>query len=109
MGGFNSGRRGGRPVVESGLKLDINDLFRKRVIVPGDHRAGSLTWTRVATGEAIASIGYVANLMDPDDAWVRLHYSANGTPENYRVRLATSPCHYGDAGGGGCVHDPAGR
>ncbi len=93
MGGYSSGRYGGGPTVESGLTLDINELFRKRLL--GDYRAGALVWTSVATGEKVASIGFQACLLDPDAAWVRLHYSANGRAEDYRVRLSRSPCHYG--------------
>jgi hypothetical protein len=95
MGGFGSGRNGGPPTVESGLTLDINRLLRQQHIVPGTHMAGSLTWSNTATGEKVASIGYVASLADPDDAWVLLRYSVNGAAQDYRVRLATSPCHYG--------------
>jgi hypothetical protein len=95
MGGFGSGRYGGQPTVESGLTLDINRLLRQRNIVPGGYRAGSLIWSKVATGEKLATIGYEASLLDPDDAWVRLRYSANGDPQDYRVRLATSSCHFG--------------
>ena len=64
-------------------------------MVLGDYRAGSLTWTRAATGEKVASIGFDACLLDPDAAWVRLHYSANGRAEDYRVWLSRCPCHYG--------------
>src|SRR6266851_7819267 len=96
MGGYRSGRYSGRPTVESGLTLDINEVFRKRIImVLGEYRAGSLTWTRAATGEKVASIGFDACLLDPDAAWVRLHYSANGRAEDYRVWLSRCPCHYG--------------
>jgi hypothetical protein len=35
MGGFGSGRYGGRPIVENGLALDINRLIRQRCIVAG--------------------------------------------------------------------------
>jgi hypothetical protein len=95
MGGFGSGRYGGRPTVESGLTLDIIWLLRKGDMVPGKHVSGVLIWSNVRTGEQIASIGYEASLVNPEAGWVRLYYSANGTPEDYRVRLVTSPCHYG--------------
>ena len=90
MGGFGSGCYGGRPTVENGLTLDINRLIRQRCIVPGNHLAGTLTW-----GNNVASIGYGASLVSPETAWVRLHYSANSMPEDYRVQLVTSPCPYG--------------
>lgn len=95
MGGFGSGRYGGRPTVESGLTLDINELLRNRIIVPGSQVFGSLRWSKSRTNEEIASLSYEARLVDPEDAWVRLSYSVNGVLQDYRVELATTPCHYG--------------
>lgn len=95
MGSCNSGRRGGKCMVESGLRLDINRLLRQRNILPGQHVSGCLTWGNTRAGEKTASIGYEASLMSPDAAWVRLHYTANGGPKDYRVRLEAMPCHYG--------------
>ena len=95
MGGYGSGRHGGGPVVESGLTLDINRLLRQRNFLPGRHVAGVLSWSYAHSGEKTASIGYEASLMSPENAWARLHYSANGAPKDYRVRLEATPCHYG--------------
>jgi hypothetical protein len=97
MGGFGSGRYGGRPTIESGLTLDINRLLRKGDMVPGKHVSGALIWSNVRTGEQeqIASIGYEASLVNPETAWARLHYSVNGQPADYRVRLTSTSCHYG--------------
>jgi hypothetical protein len=96
MGGFGTGRRGG-PVVEDGLRLDINDLLREKIFVPGGFRRGSLQWTNTATGEKSATIGFEVSLVDADDAWARLQYSVNDIGQDYRVRITTSPCHYGGA------------
>jgi hypothetical protein len=95
MGGFGSGRQGGGPTVEDGLRLDINDLLRKGIIVPGAFGGGSLTWTNTATGEKRAEIGYEVSLVEADDAWARLHYTVNCVPQDYRVRITSSPCQYG--------------
>jgi hypothetical protein len=95
MGGFGSGRHSGGPAVEDGLRLDINDLLRKGIIEQGEHRFGSLKWTDTATGEEIASIRFEISLVDPHDAWARLFYSANGLSQDYRIRIASSPCNYG--------------
>jgi hypothetical protein len=95
VGGYGSGRQCGRPTVESGLTLDINRLLRQRNILPGEHVSGSLTWSYTHSGERTASIGYEAFLVLPEAAWARLHYTANGTARDYRVRLEATPCHYG--------------
>jgi hypothetical protein len=45
--------------------------------------------------EPFATIGYQADLTDQDDAWLRLHYRANGEPVDYKVQLEASTPHYG--------------
>jgi hypothetical protein len=95
MGGFGSGRQGGRATVERGLMLDINRLLQYRDILPGSHVSGDLTWSYVHSGEKVASVGYEACMLDRTASWVRLHYNANGKPEDYRVQLVASHCNYG--------------
>lgn len=95
MGGFGSGRYNNGLTVESGLALDINALLRQGIILPGDRVSGTLRWHSDRTGEQRAVIGYEASLLNPKAAWVRLCYWASGRPQEYQVRLTTSPCHYG--------------
>lgn len=45
--------------------------------------------------EPHARIGYEADLIDPEAAWLRLTYTANGNPMDYRVRLVTTQLTYG--------------
>ena len=42
-----------------------------------------------------AKIGYEANLIDPDAAWLRLTYKASGTAMDYRVGLVAPQPTYG--------------
>ncbi len=97
MGGSGSGRHWGcgRATIEDGLTLDINKLVRDGNIRPAGWCSGTLRWTRVTSGEEVGSIGYEANLIDPDGAWVRLHYRQDGEPRDYRVRLETTRPNYG--------------
>ena len=97
MGGSGSGRHWGcgKATVEDGLTLDINKLVRVGNIRPGGWCSGTLRWTRVASGEEVGSIGYEADLMAPDQAWVRLHYRVNDEPQDYRVTLETTRPNYG--------------
>ena len=44
MGGYGSGRSGGRPTVESALRLDIDAIRRWDVIRPGAHLVGEMTF-----------------------------------------------------------------
>ena len=61
---------------------------------PRDFRSRQC-WGQLPAGEKAASIGYEASLEDPETAWARLHYTANGTARDYRVRLEATPCLYG--------------
>jgi hypothetical protein len=71
------------------------------MIRPGLYVAGTMKWNLTRTGEVTANISYVANLVEPADAWVRLMYTstthATGAKvdNDYRVRLETTRPHYG--------------
>ena len=100
MGGYGSGRHGCRPMVDDALTLDLNLLIRLRLIRPGECSHGTFTWTSKMTnsqepGTIVATIGYEASLLDPGAASVRLHYTLGSVPQDHRVRLTTTPCHYG--------------
>jgi hypothetical protein len=60
MGGYNSGRHGGRPAVEDGLTLNLNTLIREGLFCPNQDRRGSIVWTNTTTGERVGWIGYHA-------------------------------------------------
>ena len=42
-----------------------------------------------------ATIRYEADLRDTDNAWLRLHYRANGEAVDYKVQLVTTKPNYG--------------
>jgi hypothetical protein len=44
MGGYGSGRSGGRPTVESAVRLDIDAMIRWGGIEPGAHVRGEMTF-----------------------------------------------------------------
>ena len=50
---------------------------------------GSLSWSHEGC-EPHARMGYEANLIDPGAAWLRLTYTVDGTPMDYRVRLVNT-------------------
>src|SRR5690242_11870938 len=101
MGGNFSGRRDGGPLVEDGWKLDLAHCIRQRLFVPGRYVAGSMKWTLTRTGEVTATISYEAALVDPTNAWVRLHYTsttrttAEKVDRDYRVQLEATRPNYG--------------
>jgi hypothetical protein len=71
MGGFGSGRRGGRPTVESALKLDIDAMIRARVIQPGAHVGGEMKFQFY---DNELGVQFEALAGDPWNSWIRLRY-----------------------------------
>jgi hypothetical protein len=81
--------------VNDSLVLSASALVRKGALVPGAWTRGSWCWTYEGERTPHATIGYEADLQDPADAWLRLHYSAQGEPVDYRIRLVTTRPTYG--------------
>lgn len=96
MGGYGSGRRRGRSrktTVEECLILSADKLARDRMLREGLRGPGALTWTRVATGEKVSSMGYGVDTLDRAAAWIRLHYARtqHGEDVDYRIHLTPLP------------------
>jgi hypothetical protein len=99
MGGYGSGRSGGRPTTESGLTLSLPKLMRDGLFRPGCAWAGSLVWTNTTTGERVGSIGYEAHL-GQDSGRVRLRYTTTRwdgerRESDYRIQLTTTSQPFG--------------
>ena len=100
MGGFGSGRSGGRPTTESGLTLSLSKLIRDGLLRPGCAGTGSLTWTNTATGEQIGSIGFEARL-GHESGRIRLRYTTTRRwdgerhESDYWIQLATTAQPFG--------------
>jgi hypothetical protein len=75
MGGYGSGRSGGRPTVEDSLSLNLPRLFKTGWLKQGAWTSGTLRWSIVGTGEEIASIGFEARLGEKD-GYIRLHWTS---------------------------------
>ena len=98
MGGYGSGRSGGRPTTDNGLTLTLSKLFRDRLFRPGS-AWGSLVWTNTTTGEQIGSISYEAHL-GQESGRVRLKYTTtrwDGERRefDYWIQLETTPQPFG--------------
>ena len=99
MGGYGSGRSGGRPTTESGLTLTLSKLLRGQLFRPGCAWGGSIVWTYTSTGERVGSIGYEAHL-GPDSGRVRLKYTTTRwdgekRESDYWIQLETTPQPFG--------------
>ena len=97
MGGWGSGRRGGRPVKEDGLTIDLTLMLRKGWMSEGRSGSGQLTWSN-ASGWS-ASISYSYDLIDPDCASLTLEYRNKRDGEwisrKQHVRLVYTEPRYG--------------
>lgn len=91
MGGYGSGRYGGRPLADSSLRIDIAWMIRHGFAVPGSWRSGQLTWSR--GGEPYGSVGYSCDMTDPEAGELVLRFTsgaARGNPKDHvqRIRLS---------------------
>jgi hypothetical protein len=97
MGGWNSGRSGGRPTADMSLKVDIARMIRLGQAVPGKHLSGSLGW--MCGGEPSGSISYRADMTDCYFSKLTLNYtrgSGDGKESVEQViHLAFTEPHYG--------------
>jgi hypothetical protein len=73
MGGFGSGRSGGRPTVESALRLDIDSMMCWGAIQPGFHRVGKMQLHQFYGDDIDVKFESLAG--DPWHSWLRLRYS----------------------------------
>lgn len=111
MGGYGSGRRGGRSTVEGclSLVLDINRIMRPVVRATRGNgrsdgagvRANSMrfSWTRHTEVEPWAEVS-VSLLMHQDEGTATLHFdvahwSRRTGPRVQRVQIVSTPCRFG--------------
>ena len=91
MGGYNSGRHGGKRTTNDMHVLDIRHIQRAGRLKPGQ----SFNWQWSRRGEVIASI----NMRTDTDRVTLIYRTRNHGDEwqdmNYPVRLAWTGCNYG--------------
>jgi hypothetical protein len=100
VGGYGSGRCGGRPTVEDSLTLNLPRLFKTGWLKRGASTSGTLRWSYVNTGEETASMGFEAHLGE-GAGYVRLYWTSTDRRsgekrqcEN-RITLTTRPQPFG--------------
>lgn len=91
MGGSGSGRSATRPLAEYSRRLDIGWMLRKGYAKDGALISGTLHWH--LGDESAGSISYTANLCDPDNASLELHYSRGREGERENVSQYIRLCH----------------
>ena len=97
MGGFGSGRYGGRPTADMSKKVDLAWMIRTGKAIPGQWISGGLSWS--CGGQHAGSVSYVANMEDPEDSYLQLSFwQGSGDAREYvdqKVRLAFTEPNYG--------------
>ena len=88
MGGWGSGRHGGRPTADMSKKIDLAWMIRTGKAVPGQWISGSLSWS--CGGQPAGSISYSANMEDAHASTLKLSFS-RGT-ENDREHVEQNVC-----------------
>lgn len=97
MGGFGSGRWGGRPTADMSKKIDLAWMIRTGRATPGQWISGGLNWSYA--GQSAGSISYVANMEDEHDSYLRLNYWRGSGDEKehveQKVRLVFTEPNFG--------------
>ena len=97
MGGFGSGRSGGRPTADMSKKIDLAWMIRAGRAKPGSWMSGRLSWN--CGGEPAGSISYVANMEDLYVSYLRLNYwRGSGDDKEHveqKIRLVFTEPNYG--------------
>ena len=97
MGGWGSGRYGGRPTADMSKKIDLAWMIRTGRAKPGQWILGSLSWT--CGGEPAGWISYSANMEDPYASELKLSFN-RGSGESresveQRIRLVFTEPNFG--------------
>lgn len=99
MGGWGSGRQGGRPTADSALFVEIGWMLRTGRAEEGRCLSGRLSWT--CRGEPSGTINYTCDMRDLHDAHLELRFTvttrSTGDKRDYvqRVPLSYTVPHYG--------------
>jgi hypothetical protein len=99
MGGYGSGGYGGRPTVESAVRLDIDSMMHWGAIQPGFHLGGEMRMHQFY-GDDI-DVKFESHAGDPGNSWLCLRYSMTDycSGEEFKiddkVYLASTRPHFG--------------
>ena len=91
MGGFGSGRQGGKSVTGDMLALDIRRLSRDGFLKPGQ----SFNWKWSRGGEAVGNINILADVNQVTLDYRARERGGEWQAMNYPVRISWTPCTYG--------------
>src|SRR5512132_2790059 len=84
MGGFGSGRSGGRPTVESALRLDIDSMMRRGAIQPDCHVTGEM---QLHFYDAHIDVIFESRAGSDGDGWLRLRYQMTDYWSGHEIEI----------------------
>jgi hypothetical protein len=98
MGGIGSGswyRWSKKTYVDDCRCIDISRMLKTKAIVPCGWKIGNWIW-KDSSGETLSTIGYEANTIDPESAYLELKYKIVDSQEavDYKVKLSRSPASF---------------
>ena len=94
MGGYGSGRRGGRPSVESSRRIELSKLKRAGYLKMGSQTSRVWSWHN-NWGEHTGSVNVRCNVIDQFRAELEISCSLNGEPTFQRIALESMPMRMG--------------
>lgn len=84
MGGWGSGRHGGKPLADSARVIDLARLFRRGHVQEGCTGSGNLYWSR--GDQPHGSVSYRYDLTHADAAWLKLSYRQQDRDDAWQNR-----------------------
>jgi hypothetical protein len=93
MGGYGSGPGGGRPTVESSLRLDLPQLRRAGFLKPGCRVSGTWQWSR--QGEPAGSVSIIVALEPEERSSMTISFLRGGEPILQEIHLVAMPMRFG--------------
>lgn len=91
MGGYGSGRYGGRPIAEHCLRIDLAWMLRQGMAHEGSDYSGTISWT--CRGSPSGKIGYWAKLSELDNERLELSYTRRSGDDAEEVRQNITLCY----------------
>lgn len=91
MGGWGSGRQGGRPTADASLRIDLAWMLRRGLAQPGQRICGTLRWHRGDSPSG--SISYDAVMDEPGQERLQLSYTRGSGVDAEQVRQTVWLCH----------------
>ena len=93
MGGWGSGRYGGRPTVDASLRIELPHLRRTGYFKVGHRVSGVLSWSR--GGETVGRVSVACRLDPEGESTLEVDFSHDGTPVSQSIRLEAVPMRFG--------------